>query len=185
MKFCPECGSAVTESNKFCPNCGFQLSRGATAAPAAPSSTQSPPLTAPRASPIRPGRQRGQTVETLLGLVSMLFGLLLLVFGVVTATVPTGSVLIAWLFIAVYIGAGLLVGSVGYALLLRKAWLERTRRAAGVCSLLLAALFLVIVTPFSFFMTVLGLVLCVGLLYYLSPKRRAARNGPDSQTEIV
>ena len=25
MKFCPECGNKLSESNKFCPECGFKI----------------------------------------------------------------------------------------------------------------------------------------------------------------
>ncbi len=186
MKFCPECGSPVTESNKFCPNCGFQLSRSAAGpGPSVPPAVQSPSPSPAQASLVQPERRHRRTKETLLGLESTLFGLLLLAFGVITATAATKSAAVASLFVVVYVGVGLLAASVGYALLLQRAWLERIRRAAGLCSLLLAALFLVFINVLYLFMGVLGLVLCVGLLYYLSPKRRAARNGVSPPAEIV
>ena len=47
MKFCPECGAAVLETNKFCPNCGSRLQ-----APEEP--TAPPPAPPEEAAPAAP-----------------------------------------------------------------------------------------------------------------------------------
>ena len=105
----------------------------------------------------------------------MLLGLMLLFLAFDTVASPeAGKDFTVALASVVWLGAGVLALATGYALVSRRAWIAWTRVATGVCSLLLAALFLITPNALVFTMGILSLILAVGLLYYLRPKRKGA-----------
>lgn len=160
MPFCPECGTEVQARTKFCPNCGTQLgaNAGAPVGRVAERARRSGP-TGPRfARPI--------------GALAVVFGLLLIVFGVLSGKTSA----LAYLTVFVFVVVGLLSIAAGYALVAAKAWAAQLRVGTGVCCLLVGLILVVSANVIDFLLGIAGIVIAFGMLYYL---RRSAKDLPE------
>ncbi len=164
MPFCPECGTEVKAGAKFCPNCGTPLSQ-AGGAPARSAGQGGPPAS----NHSKP-----------LGALASVFGLALVVLGALGLNQPKIGAASVLLILVLFVGVGLVSLGSGYALLMRRTWLEKVRFPTGLCYLLLGILLLIAANVLDAILGVVSLALAAEMLYYLRPRGSKAAQPPKA-----